>query len=256
MSSGTVRVTPRTVSSTSPLNAVSAMRSVNRPLKLIFGWLSTSRKSALRRWASRAGSPVQTPVASISPSNVASRQWSQSSSSCPWMSLKRPRTQVTIMWRARNSASVCPGSKIQVAIQSTLLPLRRERLLGVGCLDQSINYRAKLGAHIAVDQLAVDDLLIRLGHRQLRVDDHRPRPPQRAADLLLRPLRAERAGARPDDGGRLGDEHPGAAWPRRPVERVLERARRRAVVFGGRHQQRVGLGDPPPQVGDRRRRVP
>jgi hypothetical protein len=30
--------------------------------------------------------------------------------------LNRPRTQVTIMCRARNSASVCPGSKIQVAI--------------------------------------------------------------------------------------------------------------------------------------------
>src|SRR2546425_12154076 len=33
------------------------------------------------------------------------------------MSLNRPRTQLTIMCRARNSASVCPGSKIQVAIQ-------------------------------------------------------------------------------------------------------------------------------------------
>jgi SnoaL-like domain len=30
------------------------------------------------------------------------------------MSLNRPRTHVTIMWRARNSASVCPGSNIQV----------------------------------------------------------------------------------------------------------------------------------------------
>ena len=116
MSTGTARVTPRIVRSTSPLNALSAVRSVKRPLKLILGWFSTSRKSALRRWASRAGSPVQIPVASISPSKVAPRQRSQSSSSRPWMFLNRPCTQVTIMCRARNSASVCPGSKIQVDI--------------------------------------------------------------------------------------------------------------------------------------------
>src|SRR3954453_12674639 len=61
--------------------------------------------------------PVQSRVASISPSKVASRQLSQSNSSRPWMSLNWPRTQVTIMWSARNSAAVWPGSKIQVAIR-------------------------------------------------------------------------------------------------------------------------------------------
>ena len=53
------------------------------------------------------------------PSKVASRQRSQSNSSRPWMSLNSPRTQLTIMCRARNSASVWPGSKIQVAISDT-----------------------------------------------------------------------------------------------------------------------------------------
>ena len=37
MSSGTVRVTPRIVSSTSPLKVVPPVRSVNRPAKVIFG---------------------------------------------------------------------------------------------------------------------------------------------------------------------------------------------------------------------------
>jgi hypothetical protein len=50
---------------------VAPVRSVKRPLNVILGWLSTSKKSALRRCASRSGSPVQMPAASISPSNVA-----------------------------------------------------------------------------------------------------------------------------------------------------------------------------------------
>ena len=46
----------------------------------------------------------------------AARQSCQSISSRPWMSVvNRPRTQVTIMWRARNSASAWPGAKIQVS---------------------------------------------------------------------------------------------------------------------------------------------
>ena len=52
------------------------------------------------------GLPVQIFVASIRPAKVDCRQLSQSNSRLPWMSLNRPRTQVTIMWRARNSASV------------------------------------------------------------------------------------------------------------------------------------------------------
>src|SRR5680860_1243952 len=35
---------------------------------------------------------------------------------CPWTSLNSPRTQVTIMWRARNSASVWPGSKVHAVM--------------------------------------------------------------------------------------------------------------------------------------------
>src|SRR3954452_20923915 len=117
------------------------------------GWFSTSRKSALRRWASRAGSPVQIPVASISPWKVASRQLSQSSSSRPWMSLKRPRTQVTIMWRARNSASVWPGSKIQVDISDPLaLGLRRS---GLGPVDIEPPLGEQPGAVALVERVEV-----------------------------------------------------------------------------------------------------
>ncbi len=106
MSSGRACVMPRIVSWTSALNVVAPVRSLKRPAKLIVGWFAASRKSALRRCSSRAGSPVQMAVALISPANVASRLRSQSSSSWPWMSLNKPRTQVTIMWRALNSASV------------------------------------------------------------------------------------------------------------------------------------------------------
>src|SRR3954454_13077776 len=115
------------VSSASPLNAVLPVRSVKRPRNAMIGWFSTSRKSGLRRCPSRSGSPVQMPRASISPSKRAARQCSQSSSSVPWMSLNSPRTQVTIMWRARNSASVCPGSKIHVDISGRRRSSRRRR---------------------------------------------------------------------------------------------------------------------------------
>ena len=96
--------------------SVSPTRSTKRPSKVMAGWCSTSRKSAERRWSSRVGSPVHSLVASMRPVNLVSRQWSKSQSMAPRMSLNRPRTQVTIMCRARNSASVCPGSNIQVAI--------------------------------------------------------------------------------------------------------------------------------------------
>jgi hypothetical protein len=41
--------------------------------------------------------------------------------------LKSPRTQVTIMCRARNSASVWPGSKIHVDIRPDVSPGVRSR---------------------------------------------------------------------------------------------------------------------------------
>src|SRR3954452_18371818 len=118
MSSGTVRVTPRIVTSASPLNSVSPVRSLNLPLNVIRGCAWTSKKSALRRCSSRTGLPVQIFAASISPSKVDSRHVLQSNSRRPCMSLKSPRTQVTIMCMERNSTSVWPGSSIQAVTTS------------------------------------------------------------------------------------------------------------------------------------------
>src|SRR5713226_2996205 len=47
---------------------------------------------------------------------------SGSNSMLPLTFLKCPRTHVTIMWRARNSAAVCPGSKIHFVIIRLALP--------------------------------------------------------------------------------------------------------------------------------------
>ena len=48
-SSGRLAVTPLIVRSVSALKWVAPMRSMKRPAKPIVGWLSTSKKSALRR---------------------------------------------------------------------------------------------------------------------------------------------------------------------------------------------------------------
>src|SRR5664279_2249257 len=84
------------------------------------GWFSTSRKSALFRWASRSGSPVQSPRASISTLTEEFFGFAGSNSSVPCTLLKCPRTQVTIMCRAQNSAAVCPGSKNHLAMTRLL----------------------------------------------------------------------------------------------------------------------------------------
>src|SRR5450755_1514104 len=115
-SSGTERVVARIVRSVSARNCVGPTRSVKPPVKVMLGWFSTSKKSALRRCASRSGSPVHSLVASKWPSKRVCLQSPRSKSSSPRMSLKRPRTQVTIMCRARNSASEWPGSKIHLAM--------------------------------------------------------------------------------------------------------------------------------------------
>jgi len=47
----------------------------------------------------------------------------------PCTSLNSPRTQVTIMWRALNSASVCPGSKVQRSMCAPLWSLFRVPML-------------------------------------------------------------------------------------------------------------------------------
>src|SRR5882724_412696 len=104
------------VSSPSTLQSSAPSVLPTRPLKRIWGWRSTSRKSALRRWASRSGSPVHRPRVSMIASTDAEVGCFSSKTRLPRTFLKCPRTYVTIMWRAQNSAAVCPGSKNHLAI--------------------------------------------------------------------------------------------------------------------------------------------
>src|SRR5437588_2614310 len=98
------------------------------------------------------------------------------------MSLNSPRTQVTIMWRARNSASGWPGSKIQVDIRlppslfessaRAERPSRRHRRLGAGARGQHLHQLAQHRALVRVDQLAVvGEGGVGLADRQLLVHD-------------------------------------------------------------------------------------
>jgi hypothetical protein len=72
------------VSSASALKLLSPTRSVKRPAKVISGWFSTSKKWALRKCASRSGSPIQILVASMTPVKVVFRQSATSKSTRPW----------------------------------------------------------------------------------------------------------------------------------------------------------------------------
>src|SRR2546422_5186439 len=55
-------------------------------------------------------------------STVAEAGSFSSKDSLPRTFLKRPRTYVTIMWRAQNSADVCPGSRTHFATVSPFPP--------------------------------------------------------------------------------------------------------------------------------------
>src|SRR5262249_20671955 len=96
-------------------------------LKVMVRCWATSRKSLLRRWLSRWGSPVHRLCAWIVASMDRWSGLSGSNSSEPCTSLKWPRTQDTIMCRARNSAAVWPGWKSQVGMRDLVGPNDADR---------------------------------------------------------------------------------------------------------------------------------
>src|SRR5262249_13007646 len=82
--------------------------------------------------------------------------------------------------------------------------------------------------------------LVRTGDGNLRPDDPGACDAEDPLQVLLGPERAEPARARADDGNRLVAEYSLQPGARRPVDRVLEPARDRAVVLGRREEDRGG----------------
>jgi hypothetical protein len=108
-SSVTGRVTSRTVRSpvTAQVPEVPGSTLVER--KVMVGYVSASKKSALRRWPSRSGLPVSRLATSSSTSTWDRSGWS-SMVMVPDTSGKRPRTLVIMRWRPMNSTEVWAGS--------------------------------------------------------------------------------------------------------------------------------------------------
>src|SRR5882757_3494056 len=118
-STGTVVVlivrSPRRVNSLPPFGV--------RPVltNSIVGCACASKKSALRRWLSRASTPVET----LSTTMLAStRDWTGSSATVilPLTSWKAPRTLLTIKWRATKPTRVWAGSRENVPAAGILRP--------------------------------------------------------------------------------------------------------------------------------------
>src|SRR5947209_12455935 len=74
------------------------------------GYLATSKKSGLRRCASRFGSRVLIVVASIVAFTVDLVTSASSKTTLPVVLPNSPRTFDTIMWRTTNPAAVCEES--------------------------------------------------------------------------------------------------------------------------------------------------
>src|SRR5205814_8226987 len=72
-----------------------------------------------------------------------------------------------------------------------------------------------------------------------------------SAQIVLRASAAGHAGGRTDDRAWLAGEGL-IGWARGPVDRVLQHARHRVIVFGTGEEQRIGCPDLPPQRLDRR----
>ena len=98
----------------------------------------------------------------------------------------------------------------------------------------------------------VVELLVRVADRQLGLGHARAHRAEHLAELGRRPDAAERAGARADHGDGLVAERVRRERPRRPVERVLERARDRRVVLRRREEDRVRLANELAERLDRR----
>src|SRR5829696_5991277 len=76
---------------------------------LASGCVSTSKRSAERRWSSRWRSPDETDAMSIVTSSRESSGRSTTVTS-PVTPVKRPRTLVSMKWRPTKATSACPGS--------------------------------------------------------------------------------------------------------------------------------------------------
>ena len=77
------------------------------------GWVSTSKKSAVRMWPSRWALPVSTELASTVAVTVESVN-SGAVTISPLNAPSRPRTLLTIMCRTVKETSECTGSMSQV----------------------------------------------------------------------------------------------------------------------------------------------
>ena len=111
-------------------------------------------------------------------------------------------------------------------------------------LDERGDVLGELAAQVLLAQVAVlVELRVGLHDRQLAVDDLGADGAEHLADLRLGPHRAEEAGAGADDGRGLAAQDAVGHRARGPVERVLEHARDRVVVLGGRDQDGVGALD-------------
>src|SRR5882757_1681961 len=109
-------VTPRIVRLPVTFILPAETRSIFVDLKVMAGWLATSRKLALLRSASRLGSPVSTVLASmVTSTSDLVRSWS-SQLTVPVTPLNCPRTVAIIMCLTENPAAVCAGSICQVVV--------------------------------------------------------------------------------------------------------------------------------------------
>src|SRR5260370_2805604 len=104
------RVTPWIVRSPCKFSSPSPSKVTVLLLKVIAGYFSTSRKSALFRCLSRSASRVLIVFASITTSTLEVVGFSGSYTTAPCTPLNPPRTFVIIMWRTTNCAVECAGS--------------------------------------------------------------------------------------------------------------------------------------------------
>src|SRR6478735_6429224 len=107
---------------------------------------SRSKKSALRRWASRPASPVSTD-ARFTVATTCDCSGFSATSSEPEKSVKRPRTLVIMRWRATNPTVEWAGSTVQVPgarVERSVMGCSSK--VGVKCylqLDCKLNYSTK-----------------------------------------------------------------------------------------------------------------